>query len=221
MLKQKTNLADQKTQTAAVYQQVLGAEWDQLSEVLKKLHGVGLRQAYGSLSIRRGKSVFLKILLGLFRFPKTALNTRCTVTFTPSSLGETLSRQIGSKIMRSHQSALSPYDAPILKESFGPLAIYLRNELKPSQYGTALWQYSTHTRWLGVPLPGFLSVRVIAVEFPINDHEFRCHIYTAVPFFGKLLRYQGRFSMTTEAITPERHISNTAKTGPVKTPLAS
>ena len=166
----------------SLYQKALGAEYAALSPTLQRLHNGEALHWQGEATVSWGRSKFARLLLRLARMPKQGKRVDCQVNFTPSDHGEYWCRLFAQHYMQSHQALRDGK----LVESFGPIRLYLDNTV----HAGGLIQRCAATRFLGLPLPSWLGVHVIAREWSVGT-QMHFDVTIGLNSGLELLRYRG------------------------------
>ncbi|HEY6968871.1 MAG TPA: DUF4166 domain-containing protein [Candidatus Angelobacter sp.] len=191
-------------QVPSIYAQVLGPAFCGLAPALKRLHGSQPRRFTGILTVRTGSHSLARLSLWLARLPMAQGAVPCCLCLIPSHRGERWQRLIGSsKFITDQRLAVSkwnwhgngprtgwkqPANNAEIREQFGPITLLLHLRVK----GQSLWVRSIRTWILGIPLPGWLGIKVLAHERPLSNDSFNCNIRVYLPGLRPLLRYTGR-----------------------------
>ncbi|GLR13937.1 hypothetical protein GCM10007907_27270 [Chitinimonas prasina] len=171
-----------------LYQTALGPDYRHLPPLLQAFHDQPGPWWRGQVDVSWSPCPLLRSLLWLARLPAEGKQLAIAVRLVAQGQSESWQRYFGSRAMVSQQR-----QHPMgLSESFGPLRLLLRNQV--DAYG--LHQRSHHTRFLGLPLPAFLSLQVQAREWAVAD---RFHFDVTIGLGPhRLLHYCGWLQPETE-----------------------
>ncbi|MGV8961183.1 MAG: DUF4166 domain-containing protein [Stenotrophomonas sp.] len=167
-----------------LFEQVLGAGFDQLPPVLRALHSIPQRRRYaGNGSIRRGRHWLVAPCAWLARLPRTAASVPVEVDFHVDHRGERWHRRFAGQPMHSR---LWLQDGK-LHEQLG--AVRFRFALEAVN-GQILWRAERAWAFGLLPLPAgwFAGVRCREREHR-GRYEFLVDV--ALPLIGPLIRYEG------------------------------
>jgi hypothetical protein len=167
-----------------LYQRALGPEFHRLAPALALLHGGAAPRMNGTMRVRRGSGLLARLLTTLMRMPESANEAPSTVAVAVAGRVETWSRVIGSTAMITRQYDGRPRE---VRETFGPVSMRLgltvrRGTLRVRTRGAAV---------LGIPLPSWAGVQVVASERAVAPDAFRFDVRVRSPLFGCLIQYSG------------------------------
>ena len=174
----------------SIYAQVLGPDFGGLAPALKRLHDCQRRHFAGVLTVRSGPHPLARLALWLGRLPKAQVDAPCRLCLISSKRGEWWQREFGRWKFITHQRAAFSEGNPDgeIWERFGAITLGLHLRVK----GRGLCVRSGRTWILGVPLPRWLGVKVVAHERAVNDDSFYCNVRVYLPGAGVLLQYRGK-----------------------------
>jgi hypothetical protein len=173
-------------QATGLYATVLGTRWNELAEIVRRLHTPGtIVTAVGVFSVRRGNWL-TRCLASVIGLPKSADAVEVHLTVTPTGTTEEWRRLFAGKPFVSTQWL----DAGRLIEKIGlsesPIEFDVREgALHYQTTGSAL-----RLGFLRVPMPRWLSPRVTAFEKPAGD-KLQVFVEVALPMLGRLICYEG------------------------------
>ena len=179
-----SNMTGTRGEGTALYTVALGVHFGELAPVLQRLHSERERRLRGMLRVNVASQPWLRLLLWLARMPRPAAAVACRIRIRVHRTGECWQRHIGTRLLASQQ-ALGKRGQIV--EHLGPLALHLRNKVARA----GLWQRTVRTTFLGLTLPAWLSLCVVARERPIDANSYYCNIRLHTPLFGRLLQYRG------------------------------
>ena len=172
------------TDTAHLYQTLLGADWDALPAVTRALHAPAPDVRFdGTADIVRGESPAAWLTGLILRLPAAGKAVPARVSVNRSGSGELLERWDAGRRFATLQRAAGG----LLVEDFGPFCLSFRliggaDGIRFHQTGVRLW---------GLALPGWMAPRVEASERAAGDaHHFDVHL--TLPGLGTIIRYSGR-----------------------------
>ncbi len=92
--------------TSPLYARLLGAEWAQLDETLRRAHLQGDRLCLsGTFQIRRGESWLARVVARILRLPATSEAVAARLTVLPTASGEKWIRRFGDSELMTTQTA--------------------------------------------------------------------------------------------------------------------
>ncbi|MCO7224125.1 DUF4166 domain-containing protein [Pleionea sp. CnH1-48] len=167
----------------------LGESFHQLSPLVRQVH-IGKQCIKGNVKVERGNLV-ARLICNLFGFPKANDNVVLSVDCCHSGDGIEWFRNFDGHIMRSHFIAKEDF----LVEKLGPLDLHFRAE---EEEGTLKYRFFK-TKFWRIPLPGFLSPNIYAVEFESNEvYQFKVKV--SMPFVGLILAYGGSMQLVNDGV---------------------
>ena len=170
-----------------LYQRLIGAAYADLPDVTQSLHTVdGELIARGRGRVARNQSPFGNWLADRLGMPKAAQDIPVTVLFEEYDGGEKISRNYDGHILTTYQAEGSGQDAGLLKETFGPVTLYIH--LDAHEDGI---DFHLRRATFGViPLPKMLRPRVTARERSL-DGRHHYFVRVGLPAIGTLIEYEG------------------------------
>jgi hypothetical protein len=184
----------------SIYAQALGPAFANLAPALKRLHGSQQRRFTGVLTIRTGSHPLVRLSLWLARLPNAPVEAPCHLCLIPSQRGERWQRHIGPWKFITHQRAVfsegnwpthrgkkPPTINGEIRERFGAITLGLHLRV----IGKSLCVHSTRTWFLGILLPDWFGIRVVAHEKPVDTDSFYLNVRVYLPGLGALLQYRG------------------------------
>lgn len=141
-----------------LFARVLGSDFEALPEEIRATHlTLGVSRWEGRCEVRRGKSLWARLLCAVFRFPPDAADVPVEVIKTVTARGETWLRRFGRSAFRSHLSV----DRRGLWERFGPFRFLIGLEVRDGEL-----HYPVTEGLIGpVRLPRWLLPVSVAREF--------------------------------------------------------
>lgn len=165
----------------------MGEDFSRLSPLLQYVH-LGNKKLVGKCKVSRG-NLIARIMCEAFHFPKAGDNVDLRVECCHTKESMTWKRNFNGLVMESHFNRSGEY----LVEHLAPLALRFK---ALEQNGQLQYQFAK-TRFLGIPIPNFLSPQITAGEKEINGHY---HFSVKVTMFliGMVISYGG--DLTVEPI---------------------
>ena len=180
--------------TAPLYRRLLGERFEQLPARVRELHDVTDTSVWaGRADVERGRSTLNRMVATLFGLPPAGQDQTLRVTFEVAGDREIWSRAFGDAVFRSVQ-----YEhGGLLRERVGPSTFVFR--WTRQEMG---WRWKLQgVRFLGVPLPRFMSPSVCTFESE-RDGRYHFEVEAALPLLGRLVRYVGWLSREGSAPAP-------------------
>ena len=170
----------------AMFQTILGGDWNNLPDHTKALHQVHDREVFsGRAQVTRGAKPLARLTAWLFRFPPAGEDVPITVTKTRTMTGEIWQREFAGRTFRS---VLSP--APqtgAFRERFGLFTFEMGLPIRDGSIEMPVVKGS----FLGVPVPRFLLPKSVTREF-VADGRFNFDVALSAPLgCGLIVRYRG------------------------------
>ena len=162
----------------------MGKHFNNLAPLLQKFH-IGKNELTGFADVERGNAL-AKLMCGILGFPKQGLKTPLTVICDRTANSMSWRRNFDGLIMASHFKS----GDNCIVEYLGPLAMSFRAVEKQ---GELHYQYYK-TKFLGIPMPGFLSPKVIAWEKE-QDGEYYFSVEVRMFLVGKVIAYKGQLKL--------------------------
>jgi len=180
----------------SMYAQVLGPAFTNLAPALKRLHSSQQRRFTGVLTVRTGAHPLSRLTVWLARLPNAHVDAPCHLCLLPSKRGELWQRYIGPWTFITHQRLAGSPETHAgrneIRERFGAITLRLSLRMK----GESLCIRSVGTRILGIPLPRWFGIRVVAYETPVDKGSFACSVRVYLPGSVALLQYRGTLSQS-------------------------
>jgi hypothetical protein len=170
----------------SLYRRVLGLDYARLSATARELHDAGASSWTGRCSVDGPETMAGRLLAWLFQFPPVSVDAPIAVDFAAAAGGETWTRHIGGRALRSRQYIGRRKPAGWVVEQFGPFAFDLELPLSEGR----LEQVIRGMRFCGVPLPRWLWPYCESSEFE-HDGRYRFDVMIGMPLVGRLVRYRG------------------------------
>jgi hypothetical protein len=170
-----------------LYERVLGDAWASLPETLRAMHSVHRSSTVkGRANVRRGTSVFARLIAAVFRFPSAAADVPVEVRFDVHRGRETWTRRFGQSSFSSEQFEGAGRYEHLVCERFGAFTLGLALVLD----GERLRLVVRHWDFLGIPLPRALAPRSTSHERE-EDGRFRFDVEISHPLAGVIVHYRG------------------------------
>jgi len=170
----------------SLYRRVLGASYGEMSAAGQRLHEGTEPHWQGRCSVEGPQNPAGRWLSALFRLPRAVVDAPLEVDFAVRGGGETWTRRVGGRAMRSRQYIGRRRPAGWIVERFGPLAFDLQLPVKDGRLELVM----SGMRFAGVPLPRFCWPRIRAEETE-EGGRFRFDVEIGLPWIGRLVRYRG------------------------------
>jgi uncharacterized protein DUF4166 len=171
--------------TTGLYERLLGATWDNLPELVRRLHQACGIRAEGSFRVRRGNR-FASGLAWLAQLPAACDAVELLLTVSPSSGREQWQRLFARRAFTTMQWA----DNGCLIERVGLSEVRLRLQVIDGALHYRTERVVLRLGPLRVPLPRWLAPRITACETPDGSH-LRVHVDVVLPLVGLLIAYDG------------------------------
>lgn len=176
----------------SMYRRILGDAYDRLPPLVRDMHEVESRHtARGRGRISRGTGLASRLMANSLGMPPEARDIPVETTFSLEQGVETITRNYDGALLITRQ-AMVPVNAAeagspaLLLEKFGPVALFIR--LEGTQEGITF--HLQRCSLLGLPLPRFLSPRLVARE-RVKDGMYHYFVRIELPLVGKLIEYEG------------------------------
>ena len=171
------------TDTAPLYQRLLGERFHALPEPVRRIHGVvDTLTVVGTAEIRRGEGVPSRLAGRLLGLPRAGRDVPLRVTFTVEDGREHWVRDYNGRAMVSVQWR----QGALLRERLGPVVLDFAIDSGTEGLSLRLRRASC----LGLPLPRWLHPRVRAVE-SVADGLFHFDVEASLPLAGFVVHYRG------------------------------
>lgn len=181
-----------ETSRPSMYRRILGDAYDRLPPLVRDMHEVESRHtARGRGRVSRGTGLASRLMANVLGMPPEARDIPVETTFSLEQGAETITRNYNGAILVTRQ-AMVPVNAAetgspaLLLEKFGPVALFIR--LEGTQEGITF--HLQRCSLLGLPLPRFLSPRLVARE-RMSDGKYHYFVRIELPLVGKLIEYEG------------------------------
>jgi hypothetical protein len=174
----------------ALYQQLLGPAWRELSPAVQRLHTEQV-VARGTFFGRRGGSRLARALGALLRMPAAAEAVAVTLRIERAGLREDWRRVFGEHPLASRQWERRGF----LVEALGPIQCRFRLVSTGGALGFEQVGAAFGIGWLAVPLPRFLAPRVHGRASVDSDGDGARTVHVVVtisaPGLGLIVGYDG------------------------------
>lgn len=159
--------------------------FSKLSPLLQKAH-TGNKTLSGYAEVTRGNGI-AKVICALFNFPKSSSKSKLIVHCFHSDTLMKWHRNFDGLVMNSSFTK----NGEFLTEHLGLLSMDFRAE----EIDGSLHYQFIKTRFLGVPMPNFLSPHIIANEKEV-DGEYSFTVYVKMFLIGKVIAYKGNLILS-------------------------
>jgi hypothetical protein len=181
------------THSQPLYQHMLGSNWDRLSPQIRQLHCVeGESSFVGECSVERGRHPLAWLVATMIGLPDPGATQKISVRLVQEGDGERWIRQVGKRRFTSVQEPARDRHQWLIRERFGPVAVYLSLVVDGECLRYAICQWT----FCGIPLPLSLGPRSRAVE-SVEMGRFRFDVEIRHFLTGLIVRYQGTLSPAT------------------------
>lgn len=162
----------------------MGASFNKLAPLLQQAH-IGKVKLEGKANVQHGNWL-AKIICRAFSFPHTGDDIHLRVDCDHSANSMLWNRNFEGQLMCSHFERRDAF----LLEHLGPLALWI----KAMEYNGELHYQFVKTYFLGIPLPGFLSPRIIASEREVNA-RYQFSVSVSMLLVGLVIAYGGELTV--------------------------
>jgi len=178
------------TPDGPLYRRLLGASWDELPAVLRRLHGESVPvRAAGTMRVRHGENGLARMLARLARLPAAGEAVDVRLDVIPEGDGEAWRRSFRGRPLVSFQWG-GPHG--LLVERIGLLEARFRLEVVG---GALLYHPAGAAVCLGplrLPLPSWWAPRISARERPLDGCDGAgVAVEVRAPVLGLLVAYDG------------------------------
>lgn len=171
--------------TIPLYRRLLGADFDRLPGLVRRLHDLdGPAIWSGMADVERGTSHAAHALAGLLGMPPARRNQKLTVTFTPDGDGEIWERRFGKSTFRTRQFLLDG----LLMEQAGPACLAMSSKVDPGGLSLSL----NRVTMLSIGAPAALIPSIVTLESEKDGRYcFEVEARLDIAGVGRLIRYAG------------------------------
>ena len=170
-----------------LYQRLIGADYADLPDITQRIHDVdGEKTATGRGRVARNKSAFGNLLADCLGMPKASRDIPVSVMFKEHNDGERISRNYNGHILTTYQTEGSGADSGLLKETFGPVTLYIYLDAHEDGIDFHLRKATIGS----VPVPKMLRPRLTARERSL-DGQHHYFVRVGLPGVGTLIAYEG------------------------------
>lgn len=162
----------------------MGDAFSRLSPLLQRAH-LGNNRLRGVARVSQG-NVFARALCHLFHFPRASTQVQLSVDCYHDAYSMRWHRNFDGLKMQSQFRRAGEH----LIEYLGPLAMRFKAIEKDGQ----LHYDFVGTRFLGIPLPYFLSPHISADEREV-DGEYRFSVAVSMCLIGQVIAYSGELNV--------------------------
>ncbi len=187
----KTDIAVRPAAIAAPFRDALGADFERLPNVTRRLHGGHAAiVAMGSADVDGAENGFGRIVARVFRLPVSGARVSLVLVSESVAGREHWTRVFSGMIMRSRIRSLGA-GSRMIEERFGLLRFAIRLDAD----ATGLSFVVTRGRLGRVPLPAVLLPQVTARESVSLDGFHAFDVSIGFPLVGLLARYRGKLQI--------------------------
>jgi hypothetical protein len=169
-----------------LYRRALGPAYSHQSPAGHALHDAGTSRWTGACSVDGAETAAARLVAAWFRLPRATDRAPIAVDFLADDGGETWTREIGGRTMRSRQFIVAGKPAGWIVERFGVFDFDLELQAADRRLRLIL----RGVRCCGLPLPRPLWPAIEASESE-EEGRFCFDVRIEAPFAGRLVRYRG------------------------------
>ncbi len=170
----------------SLYRRALGRSYRSQSPAGQRLHDAGPSRWTGRCVVTGPETAMGRLLAWLFQLPAATDDAPLAVEFAASGTGETWTRRIGRRVMRSRQYIGLRKPPGWIVEQFGAFTFDLELRARDGRLRLLL----RGMRCWGLPLPRALWPAIEATESE-EAARFRFDVEIGLPLVGRLVRYRG------------------------------
>jgi len=168
---------------SSLYARILGASYERLSPILKKIHDTRATKCYvGRCDIRSGTSFIARFIARFAGLPIAKTDVPVEVTILSEARGEGWTRMFGTQRMRSRLMDRNRR----LQERLGP--IVLTFELAAEAERIVWTLHSARLAWIPVPISWLL---ICAATESVENGRYCFDVSAQVRGIGLIVHYQG------------------------------
>lgn len=171
-----------------LYRSLLGDSWSSLADAVRRLHDSAAPvHAAGAFRVRHGRNLFARFIATVALLPAPSERAEVQLRISPLRTGEEWRRTFAGQPLVTVQSARNGG----LVERRGCIELFFRLE---AVRGALIYRTTGAALALGashVPLPGWLSPQVCAVERAGMGHGIDVYVEVRLPLIGLLIAYEG------------------------------
>jgi hypothetical protein len=184
-------MQDRVSPMTALYQQLLGPAWGELSPAVQRLHAEQ-EVARGTFRVQRGVWWLARALGALMRMPAAAEAVAVTLRIERRGMRENWRRVFGAHPLASRQWA----QRGVLVEALGPVQCRFRLVSTGGALGFEQVGAAFGIGWLAFPLPRFLAPQVhgrASVDEGTGEGHDTVHVVVTIsaPGLGLIVGYDG------------------------------
>lgn len=178
---------------SGLYPKLLGDSWDCLHEALQRLHGSNAPvHAVGVLRVCRGSNALARLLARLARLPAAGEAVDIQLQISTRGSGQEWRRMFAGRPLVSLQ-----YERPegLLGERIKILEMRFRLKVIEASLHYQSRSAALCLGALRVPLPRWISPRILAWEKPVAQGEqIAVSVEVRLPLLGRLIAYDGKLT---------------------------
>lgn len=167
---------------SSLFQRVLGQQFPNLPALMQEIHNGKPQRWIGLVTVSWGTNPWVKRMLSIARIPAAGRDLPCQIDFVPTLTGERFLRSFSGQPLNSYLQD----EGVVMNESFGPLKMSIATVVKQQQ----IFQHCQNTKFLGIPLPKPLQMRIKAREW-CKDSKLFFDICIGLECGFYFLRYRG------------------------------
>jgi hypothetical protein len=173
-----------------LYARILGADWGRLAGEVRAAHFAGRTiERRGLFQVRRGEGLLNRMAASLLRLPAAGEGVPIELRIEGTGEHERWIRRFGRRRLTTFQRPLA--EGTLLGERFGPLELVFRLEGAEGSLHYRMVGARLRLGPLGIPLPRGLRPEVAASESAVAAGATHVTVDVALPFIGRLIRYEG------------------------------
>ena len=192
VLSNHTSAGEENKQNGSLVALHMRESFARLSPLLQRAH-TGKIRLIGSAQVKRDRHI-ANALCSLFKLPYAGDRVHLRVDCYHNRDSMLWIRRFNTREMRSHFSS----EGDFLVEHLGPLKLYFTL----TEARGKLHYLFTRTRLLGVTLPRFLSPKITAEEYALND-QYYFSVTVFIFLIGHVISYEGKLSLQDIPNVPE------------------
>ncbi len=182
--------SDIRGRSSGLYSRLLGDSWRDLDKALRCLHGAGANvHAEGVFRVRQGSNRVARVIARWSRMPAAGDAVDIRLKVTADEKGEEWRRTFAGHPLVSLQLYR---DDGLLVERMGMVELRFRLTVAGGSLNYQTESAALSLGSLSLPLPNWLSPRVIARERAVGDlNQVHVSVDVSFPLLGRLIAYDG------------------------------